>query len=128
MSTRLFAWSHVPAVGTITSSPGRQSAGKATLNASAVCNPINTLLISSKFRQRIINNGSDYALRIYEEYSSHCFGIAFSRLKHSVQIGYFHGNVFNKRELYFNIFHTLVLNLLFDGPQPGNVAVQPVHR
>ena len=39
-----------PFIGTITSSPGRQSAGSAIRKASMVCYPISTRSISSKLR------------------------------------------------------------------------------
>ena len=43
---------HDPAVGTMTSSPGRQSAGRATPKWSEVCRPMSTRLISSKLRPK----------------------------------------------------------------------------
>ena len=47
---RSFAVPQLPAVGTMTSSPGLQSAGVATFSASAFCRAWMTLFISSKLR------------------------------------------------------------------------------
>ena len=49
-SMRSFAVPQLPAVGTMTSSPGLQSAGVATFSASAFCRAWMTLFISSKLR------------------------------------------------------------------------------
>ena len=50
LSMRSFATPQLPAVGTMTSSPGLQSAGVAQLSASAFCSAWMILLISSKLR------------------------------------------------------------------------------
>ena len=52
LSIRSFAALNEPGVGAITSSPGRQSAGRATPYLSMVCKPISTRFSSSKFRPR----------------------------------------------------------------------------
>ena len=43
-------------------------------------------------------------------------------------LGHFHGDVFDQRELDFNVLHPLVLDLFLDGAQPGDMAVEAVDR
>ena len=50
LSIRSLAVPQLPAVGTMTSSPGLQSAGVATFSASAFCRAWMTRFISSKLR------------------------------------------------------------------------------
>src|SRR5690242_10544247 len=98
---RSLAVPHEPAGGTMTGSPGRQSAGVATSNLSAVCRAMTTpqqLIEVAPQGQRIVDDGADYALRIDHENGPYRLGRILARHDHPVLTGYVHRDVFDKRK------------------------------
>lgn len=73
-------------------------------------------------------DGTNLVFQVDEECRTYGRCLAFACLNHAVEFRYFHGDVFDEREFYFHIFHSFVINLILDGTELGNVAVESVYR
>jgi hypothetical protein len=72
--------------------------------------------------QRIVQDRPHDGIGVDDKHGPHRLGAAGGRLEHAESLGHLHRQVADDREVHLDAFHALVLDLLFDRPQPRDVA------
>ena len=65
--------------------------------------------------QRVVDQGADPRLGVYEVHRPHGLGVARPRLHHPVAVGHLHGEVGDDREPDVHVLAALPLDALLDG-------------
>ena len=78
--------------------------------------------------QRVIDDRADHALRVDDEHRAHGLGGVLAGHDHPVALRDLHRDVVDEREGDLDVVHVAERDLLLDGAQPGDVAVQTVDR
>ena len=129
LSMRSLAVPQLPAVGTMTSSPGRQSAGGGHVLGVSLLQSLDDALYLVEVAaraQRVVEDEAYLRLGVYDEHRADRLRVALARLDHAVLVCDLHADVLDERELHLYVLLAVPAQLL-DLAQPGDVRIQRVH-
>ena len=78
--------------------------------------------------QRVVDDGPDHGLGIDDEHRADRLGGVLTRHDHAVLLCDLHRHVVDERERHLDVAHVAERDLVLDGAQPCDVAVETVYR